>query len=267
MATAKEPFITPGIFRDRNFLTGLFFIFTISTILFSGMALLPPLLEHLYGYPTILTGMVLAPRGAGTMIAMLIVGRLSGKVDARLLILFGLALTIASLWQMTSFAMVMGMSPIIISGVIQGFGLGFVFIPLSTLAFATLAPRMRTEGTSLFSLIRNLGSSIGISVMVTLLSRNTAISQAEITTRITPFTDIPANDAISSAALASGDPTTSALLASEIGRQASMIAYLDDFKLMMLITAVALPLLLLLRKPRHQPGPRAREEAASAVME
>src|SRR5690606_24673979 len=105
--------------------------------------------------------LVLAPRGVGTMISMIIVGRLVNKVDARILILVGLSLTAYSLHQMTQFSPLMGSMPIVVSGVVQGLGLGLVFVPLSTLAFATLEPRFRTDAASLFSLMRNIGSSVG----------------------------------------------------------------------------------------------------------
>ena len=136
--TDREPFLETALFRDRNFAASLVFIFVIGIILLATMALLPPMLQKLFGYPVVTVGLVLAPRGIGTMISMLVVGRLVRLVDPRLLVLFGLLLTALSLWQMTGFSPEMDEWPLIISGVIQGFGLGFVFIPLSTVAFTTL---------------------------------------------------------------------------------------------------------------------------------
>ena len=161
-------------------MTGLVFIFVIGIILLASLALLPPMLSRIFGYPTITTGLVMAPRGVGTMISMLLVGRLVRMVDARLLVVAGLLLTALSLYNMTGFSPQMDDSPILISGIIQGLGLGLVFVPLSTVAFATLTPRFRTDAASLFSLVRNIGSSIGISVVTVLLTRNTQVNHAEL---------------------------------------------------------------------------------------
>ena len=165
---------------DRNFATGLVFIFVIGIILLASLALLPPMLSTIFGYPTITTGIVMAPRGVGTMISMLIVGRMVRLVDARLLVVTGLLLTAQSLYTMSGFTPQMDDYLIITSGVIQGLGLGLVFVPLSTVAFATLDARFRTDATSLFSLVRNIGSSIGISIVTVMLTRNTQINHAEL---------------------------------------------------------------------------------------
>ncbi|MCG5241442.1 DHA2 family efflux MFS transporter permease subunit [Azospirillum doebereinerae] len=257
--TAREPFIDPHLLRDRNFVTGLILIFVIGVILLATMALLPPMLQNLLGYPTVTTGLVLAPRGIGTMISMLVVGRLVRAVDARLLILAGILLTSWSLWYMTGFTIVMDRTPIIVSGIVQGLGLGLVFVPLSTIAFATLEPRLRTDAASLFSLVRNLGSSVGISVVMTLLSQNTQINHANLAAHLTPFKSV-LTEQVEAAPQALG------MLNAEVTRQAAMIAYLDDFKLMMYVALLVIPMLLLLRRPK--PGAAAGGSAhESAVME
>jgi DHA2 family multidrug resistance protein len=252
LATSKETFIDPRIFRDRNFVTGLVFIFVVGIILLASLALLPPMLSHLFNYPTITTGIVMAPRGVGTMISMLLVGRLVQKVDARLLVVTGLLLTALSLYYMTGFSPQMDDYLIILSGVIQGLGLGLVFVPLSTVAFATLDPHHRTDAASLFSLVRNIGSSIGISVVTVFLTQNTEINHAELVANVTPFN--PALIAAAPAA-AAGDPAALAQIDNLVTGQAMMISYIDDFKLMMIITLCAIPLALLLRKPRLQGAP------------
>ena len=147
--TAEHPFIDPKIFVDRNFVTGLVFIFVIGIILLATLALLPPMLSRIFDYPTITTGLVMAPRGVGTMISMIVVGRLMQKVDARMLVVIGLLLTAYSLYNMTGFTPQMDDYLIIETGVIQGLGLGLVFVPLSTVAFATLDARFRTDAASL----------------------------------------------------------------------------------------------------------------------
>jgi DHA2 family multidrug resistance protein len=251
MFTAKRPFIEPGLFRDRNFALGMFFIFIIGIILLATLALLPPFLQGLMGYPVLDTGYVLAPRGVGTMISMIMVGRLSGKVDPRAMIVTGLLLTSLSLWDMARFTTDVSMFTLIYTGVVQGLGLGLIFVPLSTITFATLAQHYRNEGTAMFSLLRNLGSSIGISWMMTLLSRNAQTNHAALAEHLTPF-----NNALES--VKAWDPSTvhgMAALNGEVTRQALTIAYLQDFRIMMWVTLLALPLVFLLRGPQRTPAP------------
>jgi len=251
LMSAKDTFIDPRIFTDRNFVTGLVFIFVVGVILLASLALLPPMLSRLFNHSTTLTGIVMAPRGVGTMISMILVGRLVQKVDARALVVTGLLLTAWSLHMMMNFTLQMDDHLIIVSGVVQGLGLGLVFVPLSTMAFATLAPEFRTDATALFSLVRNIGSSIGISIVTLMLTRNVQINHAELAAFITPYNP---NVQIASPAAAAGDPAALAQLDQLIQQQASMIAYVDDFKLMLIVTLVAIPLALLLRKPTAAPA-------------
>jgi DHA2 family multidrug resistance protein len=259
LLTSEHPFFDPHIFRDRNFVTGLIFIFVVGVILLASLALLPPMLSKIFGYPTTTIGIVMAPRGVGTMISMLIVGRLVRVMDARYLVGAGLCLTIVSLYMMTGFSPQMDSGLIIWSGVIQGLGLGLVFVPLSTVAFATLDIHHRTDATSLFSLVRNIGSSIGISVVSAYLTHNLQVNHNDLVQYVSPFN--PALRAISPAA-ANGDPTMLSALEQLVNVQSLMIAYIDDFKLMMIVSLCAVPLALLLRKPDHgvRPAPSAMEE-------
>ncbi|HRO12940.1 MAG TPA: DHA2 family efflux MFS transporter permease subunit, partial [Amaricoccus sp.] len=213
----EHAFIDPHIFRDANLVMALVMIFMVGLILLAGLALLPPMLQGVMGYPVVTAGLVMAPRGVGTMISMLVVGRLVGKVDARLLILTGLGLTALSLWQMTGFSILMDSRPVIVSGVVQGLGLGLVFVPLSTIAFATLEPRFRADAASLFSLIRNIGSSVGISIVTVQLARNIAVNRAELVSKLTPAS--PNLDQLAGVA---GDPTTAlAMLNAQVQAQSA----------------------------------------------
>ncbi len=259
--TAEKSFIDIAIFRDRNFSMGLVFIFIVGIVLLASLALLPPMLQDLMGYPVVLTGIVMAPRGVGTMISMLLVGRLVRFVDARLLVFTGLMLTSTSLYMMTDFTPNMTDWPVIASGVVQGLGLGLVFVPLTTLSFATLEPRFRGDGTSLFSLMRNVGSSIGISIVATLLAQMVQVNHQEIGAHLTAFNQ---NVVSQAPGLLSGDPMTLAMINGEVTRQAAMIGYIDDFKLMMFITLAAMPIILLLRSPKRGAG---AAPAAAAAME
>jgi DHA2 family multidrug resistance protein len=244
MLTHEHPFINRALFKDANFVASNVFIFVVGVVLFATLALLPPMLQELMNYPVVTTGLVTAPRGIGTLFAMIIVGRLVGRVDARVLMASGLAITTVAAWQMTHFSLTMNSRPIIVSGILQGFGVGFVYVPLSTAAFATLPARFRTEGTAFFNLLRNLGSSIGISAVQTLLTRNTQIVHASLAAHLTPFI-AAANPALGAAAASEAGL---AALNAEVTRQAAMIAYIDDFKLIMWMTIALIPFLLLLRR-------------------
>jgi DHA2 family multidrug resistance protein len=250
MFTADKPFIEPGLFKDRNFSAGVLLIFCVGVMLFSTMALLPPFMQSLLGFPVITAGLLIAPRGIGTMVAMFAVGRLVGKIDTRALVLFGLALMAYSLWEMTKFTTDIGVYEIVYTGVFQGVGLGFIFVPLSAAAFSTLHQRYRNEGTAMFSLVRNVGSSIGISIVVTILGHEAQVSHAGLSESITLF-----NRALLAPSAAQiWNPATelgAAALNATVARQALTIAYLNDFRLMMYLTLCAAPLLLLIRPPRR----------------
>ncbi|MBO0662213.1 DHA2 family efflux MFS transporter permease subunit [Jiella sp. MQZ9-1] len=247
----EHAFIDPKIFTDRNLVSALVMIFVVGIILLAGLALLPPMLQNILGYPVVTTGVVLAPRGVGTMIAMLVVGRLVGNVDTRVLIFVGLVLTAISLWQMSGFSVTMDETPIIVSGIIQGLGLGLVFVPLSTLAFATLEPRYRADAASLFSLLRNIGSSVGISIVTVELARNIAVSSTGLVANISPFNP---NFTSLASSIPLDQQTMMAVLFQATQGQAAMIAYVDDFKLMMIITLCAIPLLALMSPPKPRQG-------------
>jgi DHA2 family multidrug resistance protein len=249
--SADRPFVNLGLFKDRNFFASTIFIFVLGVVLFATMALLPPYLQNLMNYPVVTTGILLAPRGIGTLIAMMLVGRLLARgADARVLAGLGMTITAYSLWQMVHWGTDVPAWLIVETGVIQGLGLGFVFVPISTIAYSTLPMAARTEAAGIFSLMRNIGSSVGISIVITLLARGTQINHAEIAARVTPFgANMAAMPQLSSA-------TNLAMLDGEVTRQASAIAFVNDFWLMMIMTVVSIPLLLLL-KPVKGPAPAA----------
>ena len=247
IATAKHPLFERSMFTDRNFSTGLLFMAVTGVLLLAGLALLPPLLQNLYGYSVLQSGYLTAPRGIGTLISMLLAGRLTGKIDARLLVGIGVSLMGISLWMMTGFALDQPSRPVIVSGVVQGLGLGLIFVPLQSLAFETLAPRMRTTAAALLNLSRNIGGSIGISIVSAQLVRMSQVAHADMASTITEQT-IPTVDPTILQTIAPQGATAIAMINAEVSRQALFIAYLDDFKLMMLVTFAVLPLLLLMRR-------------------
>ena len=254
MITAKNPLFDRSMFTDRNFSTGLIFMAVTGVLLLAGLALLPPLLQNLYGYSVLQSGFLTAPRGVGTLISMLLAGRLSGRIDARLLVGIGVALMGISLWMMTGFALDQPSQPVIMSGVVQGLGLGLIFVPLQSLAFETLAPKMRTTAAALLNLSRNIGGSVGISIVSAQLVRMTQVAHADIASSITEQT-IPTVDPTLLQTIAPQGSTALAVINAEVTRQALFIAYLDDFKLMMLVTFAVLPLLLLMRRGQQTGGP------------
>jgi DHA2 family multidrug resistance protein len=254
IVTANEPLFERGMFADANFATGLLFMAVTGVLLLAGLALLPPLLQNLYGYSVLQSGYLTAPRGVGTLISMLLAGRLVGKFDARLLVGLGVVLMGVSLWMMTGFALDQPSTPVIASGVVQGLGLGMIFVPLQSLAFETLKPRLRTTAASLLNLARNVGGSVGISVVSSQLIRMTQVAHADLASHITDQT-LPMVDPTLLERIGPGGPGALALINAEITRQAVFIAYLDDFKLMMLLTFAVLPLLLLMRKAKRAGAP------------
>jgi len=263
LCTAKKPFIPPAIFRDRNFSLSLAMMFAVGMVLLASSALLAPFLQNLAGYPVEAAGLTLAPRGIGTMVTMLIAGRLAARLDPRKLMAFGIMLICWSLYTSTQWTPDVAKRTIVINIMIQGAGLGFVFIPLQVVAFATLDPKLRTDGTALLSLFRNIGSAIGVSVTSALLAHNVQVVHAQLAEVATPFNRVlNAHGAIGRLF----NPLTSEgaqRLDGLINQQATIIAYLDDFKLMMFTTLPALAFLLFMRRPPAA----AKPDPAHAAMD
>ncbi len=258
MLTARTPFIPRAIFEDRNFVAGLITMFSVGMVLLASSALLAPFLEGLGNYPVETTGLVLAPRGIGTMAAMMIAGRLSNRLDPRLIMLLGYLLLGASLYLQEGWTQDESEWVMMATIIIQGLGLGFVFVPLQMVSFYTMKPELRTQGTSLLSLVRNVGSAIGISLTSALLDHQTQAEHADLAQFITPFArPLQAGGAVSHLL----DPATSsgaALLNSTINTQAQVIAYMDDYKFLLMTVLPAAACLLLMRRPgRATPAPQA----------
>jgi MFS transporter, DHA2 family, multidrug resistance protein len=259
--TAKNSFVNPRLFLDRNFSVGVLFIFIVGITYLASLALLTPYLQTLMGYPVVTAGIVMGPRGLGTMVCMFLVGRLIGRIDIRLLLMTGLLLTAWAMYDMTGWNPNVSQWTIATTGFIQGAGLGFLFVPLTTVTFATLAPEQRTDGTGLYNLSRNVGSSVGISVVSYLLTRNDQINHATIASHVTAFNHVFDNGIVRHA-LSPWTASGRAALDQVIQTQASIISYIDDFKLMMILSLVAIPLVLLLRH-----APASAENDHAMVME
>lgn len=249
--TVEHPFFDRALAKDRNFVTASVFGFFVGTLLFSTMALLPPMMQVLLGYPVMTSGLISMPRGIGSFLSMFLVGRLIGRVSTRVILATGLAINAIALWQMMHFDLSMDAKPLMVSGFVQGLGIGLIFVPLSTLAFATIPAHLRPEGSSVYTLIRSLGSSIGISIMQAVLVANTQAIHGSLVERVIP-TD-PMVRSQMPAIFNLGTPGGLTALNGEITRQSSMVAYIDSFKMMLIVTLACLPMLLLMKQPKRAP--------------
>jgi len=264
LMTAKNPFIPRAAFGDLNFNAALITMFSVGIVLLASSSLLAPYLENLGNYPVASAGLIMAPRGAGTMAAMLIAGRLTNKIDPRLLMLFGYFLLMLSMYMLEGWTPDESAGSMAVTIIIQGAGLGFVFIPLQVVAFYTLSPALRTQGTALLSLVRNVGSAIGVSVTSALLDHEAQYEHANLAQFITPFDrNLQVGGAVTKM-LNPATPGGAALLNTLVNMQAQIIGYVDDYKLMLITTIPAVACLFLIRKPPNQ---QAAPAAAHAAME
>jgi DHA2 family multidrug resistance protein len=214
-------------------------------VLFSTMALASPLFQNAFGYPILTAGLLLATRGSGTFVAMMLVSRLMKYFEAKILIATGLSLIAVTLFDMTGWTADTQVKTIVINSIIQGFGLGLVFVPLTTAAFMTLPNQLRTDGTSMLTLIRNVASSIGISIVIAQLTNGTTRVHAVLAEHITPFNN----------ALQMPNVASTINLQTDIGRammdgilyaQAQIISFSQDFELVVLVTLCAIPLVFIM---------------------
>jgi DHA2 family multidrug resistance protein len=261
MFTAEKPFLPPAIFRDRNFAAGMVMMFLICMVLLASSALLAPYLQNLANYPVESAGLAMAPRGVGTMAAMILAGRIGVRIDQRKLMAVGLVLMSWSLYDMSLWTPDVSEQRLIVTIVVQGLGMGFVFNPLTVLAFTTLAPHLRGDGAALLSLFRNIGSAIGISVTSFSLAQLTQVSHADLAAHITPFNRLLQAGAAGHFL----NPATAAgagLLDAAINRQAQIIAYNDDYRMMIVATLAPLLLLPLMHRGRRPSGPATATHVA-----
>jgi MFS transporter, DHA2 family, multidrug resistance protein len=259
ITAGERSFLNRELLKSPNFVAGSVLMFGVGMILSGTLALLPSMMQVLMNYPVFDAGWMMAPRGFGTMLAMFLVARVIDRVDNRIFILIGFLLTAASLWQMTGWSLYMDSGPILFAGFAQGFGLGCTFVPLNLLALSGLPNHILTQGTAIRALTRMLGGSIGIAILESELSQNTQIVHSQLIEHLRP--DNPMAQAPYLAAPYSlTDPTGIAALNQEVTRQAAMIAYNDDFALMLIVILASLPLLLLIRGPRRQPMAAAGDD-------
>lgn len=243
--TTRNAIFDRSILTDRNFVTAAVVSVFVGILMFAGMAVLPTLLQTLLGYPVLHSGIVQLPRGLGTFVSMFLVGQLVGRVDSRIIVIAGLALTALSYAIMSGFSLEMDEHIVIYSGFLQGLGIGLIFVPMSALAFTSISSALRTQAASLFTLTRNVGSSIGISLVSVLQIYNTKIVQAQLVEHVTP------ENQVTPPGFSFDDMQSLAQINAAILRQASMIAYLDSFHLLFWMCVLIAPLVLLMNTRRQ----------------
>jgi DHA2 family multidrug resistance protein len=243
--TTARPFIQFAIFKDKNFVGGCVFMAVMGLVLFSTMALSSPYLQNVIGYPIITAGLLLASRGCGTFVAMMLVGRLMRYIEARTLIISGLSLTCLSLFYMTGWTDQTGVPEIVTWSIVQGFGFGLVFVPLSTVAFLTLPNHLRTDGTSMLTLMRNVASSIGISVVIAQLTEGSRRTYAILSQHVTPFNHAMQMPEVR-AMIDMGTDKGRAMMDVMVNLQAQIIAFSHDYQMVMIFTLCAIPLAVMI---------------------
>jgi DHA2 family multidrug resistance protein len=243
--TTSKPFIQFALFKDRNFIGGCVFMAVMGLVLYSTMALSSPFLQNVIGYPIITAGVLLASRGCGTFVAMMLVGRAMRYIEARTLIISGLSLTALSLFWMTGWTDQTGVNEIVTISIIQGFGFGLVFVPLSTVAFLTLPNHLRTDGTSMLTLMRNVASSIGISIVIAQLTEGSRRVYAVLSQHVNPFNhamQMPNVRGMIDMSTDAGRAMADAMVAV----QSQIIAFSNDYQLVMIFILVSIPLTIMI---------------------
>ncbi len=255
--TATAPLFSRALFADANFRSTCIASLVVMGAMYSSMALVPPMIQNLYGYPVFHAGMIMMPRGLGAFISMTLAGRLVSKVDARILMGIGMFLISVSFWMMSQFALVMGSGPLILSGFVQGLSMGLLFVPMTTIAFATLPSHFRVQGATVSNLIRNVGGAVGISVLQLIFTNNLQVSHASLVRNVSPDNPLVHQ-------LMPNGPSPQGVMAitGMAARQSAMIAYIDDYWLMAIVVLAMIPMLLFMRAPRPGVAP-----AAAAAME
>ena len=258
--TTRNPLIPRALYRDRNFMMGTGLTIFIVAVMYSSQALIAPMLQQLLNYSTKQAGMLMMPRGIGTMMSMLIAGRLMNKVDIRILMLTGLTTLGTAQYVMTGYDIVMDSFPIMLAGFLQGAGMGLVVVPLTMVAYATLPSAVRTDATAVFAMTRNLSASVAIAAMGALFAHNVQMIHAEVGTHVTEM-NMPVLDGRLIQQLGHAGGMVAAMVDAEVNRQALMIAYINDFRLMMWVGILILPLVVIIRPVR------ARGAAPTPIME
>ena len=255
--TARAPLFSLELFKDANFRSTCIASLVVMGAMYSSMALVPPMIQNLYGYPVFHAGMIMMPRGIGAFISMVLAGRLVSRIDARILMGIGMFLIAVSFWMMSRFALVMGAGPLILSGFVQGLSMGLLFVPMTTIAFATLPTRFRVQGTTMSNLIRNVGGAVGISLLQLIFVNNMQVARSSLVRNVSPD-----NPLVHQMMPGGATPLGVTIINGMAAQQSAFIAYIDDFRLMAVVVLCMIPMLLFMRVPRTAVAP-----AGAAAME
>ena len=244
--TARNPYLKLAMFKDRNFVIGLLLIFAFGVAVFASLFILPLFMQNIQGYPVMTAGWVVSARGVGTMIAMLSGGILADRFSGKYLILTGLLTVAGSNAWMTTWTAEVSMTEIVYLTVVNGFGMGIMWVSLATVTFSTLDSRLRVEAASLFALVRAIGASMGTSAIVTTLTRSSQTNYVELRAQINPFSE--AFQGLGAAPWNLETAVGLAALRNLVADEAQMIAFLNDFRLLVIVVIIPMPLVFLLRK-------------------
>ena len=256
----KQTLFDLRVFTDRNFVAASILSAAMGLSLYGGMLLQPMMLENLLGYPAMDTGLAMMPRGLASMFSMMLVGKLSGKVNPKMMIAFGIIVSIIGSYLMTGFNLNISGASLMVPLLLQGLGIGFIFAPLSAIAFSTLPRELATEGAGIYSLIRSLGASIGISLVTTYFARNTQASWDHLRGFVQPFN--PALMNYLAPLHLKPDGAGLAVIAQQVNLQAQMSGLIAAFWLITASFVVMVPLLLLLK-----PGNKSKDDAPVMMAE
>lgn len=257
-----EPIVNLRVFLNRNFAVGTILIASVGVVLYGSTALLPLFLQTLLGYPAVESGMAVSPRGIGSVVSMLVVGRLIGKVDSRYLIMFGFAVLGYSTYMFTGINLYISQSNVAIPMIISGFGMGFVFVPLTTLTMGTLSNTEIGNASGIYNLMRNTGGSLGIAAMTTFLARGAQVHQAALMPNTSEYNPAfqQTFEQIRNSLLANTDPVTASQQAYQaiygmVIRQAAVLSYIDNFRLLAFLCFIAVPTAFLFKKVKGAKPP------------
>jgi len=254
---SKEPIVDLRVLKNRNFSVGTVLMTAMGVVLYGTIALLPLFLQTLLGYPAVTSGMAVSPRGFGSIASMILVGRLIGKIDGRYLVMFGFIVLGYATFLFSDINLQVTSSSIVFPNIVGGFAMGFIFVPLTTMAMGTLSNEQMGNASGVFNLMRNTGGSIGIAAMTTMLARGSQIHQAALVHHVNPYN--PALQQRMQEMTGAGVDSQQAFGAiyGAVTRQAMVLSYIDNFRFLAFICAVCVPAAFLFKRVRARKGPVA----------
>jgi MFS transporter, DHA2 family, multidrug resistance protein len=261
---SSTPIVDLRVLAERNFAAGVVLITVMGAILYASIAVVPLFLQTLLGYPAVKSGEAVSPRGLGSLVSMVVVGRLVRRVDSRILIAIGFAILGGATWALGGLNLEIGMRNVVVPQIVSGLAMGFIFVPLTTSAMAGLRNEQIGSATGLYNLMRNVGGSMGIAAATTRLARSAQVHQAVLTQNLNAYdpeyqqrlSDIASALATRGAAGTATDQAQGVIYAI-VQRQAMLLAFVDTFRLVAVLCVLCVPLVLLFRKARASAPPAA----------